>query len=166
MSGAKLTRTKILNGLDLLAHKIAKLSLSAEIISPIYTGKINGKMFTINRETMPLMIIIGDAISYIYGRLGRCYFDNQNKDNNTASIKILFDEIFKDATTKQSFKSQYIDINKKLINARRYEKKLKDYCNKHFSHTDIKPLNVTEAELVKLNIPLNELMKFGTCQGM
>src|SRR6185312_5651490 len=115
------TTQQITNGLDLLAHKISKLALSAEIISPPFKGKINGKVFIINRETMPLIIILEDAIRFIYGRLGRCYFDGQGRDNNTASIKVLFDQIFNNTKSnedlKEIYKIQFNEIDRKLSNA-------------------------------------------------
>jgi hypothetical protein len=151
------TPKKISSGLDALTHKIAKIGLSAKIISPMFEGKINGKEFTVNRETTPLVIILEDAIRFIYGRLGRCYFDSQGKNNNTASINVLFEQIFTNAK-KTTHEKQFNFVEKKLINARKYEKKLKKYCNKYFAHTDIKSLEAIESDHIKLSISWGELI--------
>ena len=163
MQSVQYTPQQISNGLDLLVHKIAKIGLSAEIISPFFREKkINGERFVINRETMPLVIILQDAIKYHYGQLGRCYFDGQGKENNTASISVLVDQIFNsnsDGTQRKiNYETEFNNINEKLRKAEKYKNKLRKYCNKHFAHTDIKSLRAVEKDYVDLSIPWDEFV--------
>ena len=156
------SQQKILRGLDSLAHKIATIGLSAQIISPMFDGKINGKSFTVNSETMPLVIILQDAIRFIYGRLGRCYFDNLGKDKNTASINILFDQIFNNPADgknlQKTYKEQFDAIKVKLENAKKYKSKLNKFCNKHYAHTNIRSLEDIQADEVQIAISWSELI--------
>lgn len=157
------TPQQISNGLDLLVQKIAKIRLSAEIISPYFGGGlIHGKLFTVNIETMPLVIILQDAIRFHYGQLGRCYFDNQGRENNTASLVVLMDQIFNnalgDSQRKTIYKAEYNDIKSRLHKAEKYKRKLRKYCNKHFAHTDIQSPEAIEKDYVGLNIPWGEFI--------
>jgi hypothetical protein len=165
------TPQQISDGLDLLVQKIAKIGLSVEIISPYFSGtvsngmminKINGKFIHVSRETMPLVIILQDVIRYHYGQLGRCIFDGQGRENNTASISVLVDQIFNNKIDgnqkKLAYKTEFSDIEKRLHRAEKYKVKLRKYCNKHFAHTDIKSSQAVESDLIKLAIPWNEFV--------
>jgi hypothetical protein len=156
------TSNEISNGLDALVDKVAKISLSARIISPMFERKINDKEFTVNRETMPLVIILNESIRYIYGRLGRCYFDGPGKDNNTASLKVLYDQIFNAPngdSRKITYKKDFDNIEMILKRAQPYKRKLTRFCNKYFAHTDVtKSLQEIEADYVKISISWTELI--------
>lgn len=152
---------QISNGLDVLSVKIGRLAVAVEIVTPYFTDrKINGKDFILPQS---LVIILGDVIKYHYGQLYRCYFDTQGRENSTASISVLYEQIFNDESggeeRKRSHKAEFKLIKSKLGSAQKYKGKLKQFSHKHFAHTDTgKTFEESEQELATIGIPWKEFV--------
>lgn len=155
------TAQQISNGLDVLGVKIGRLAVAIEILTPYFKDrKINGKDFILPQS---LVIVLGDVLKFHYGQLYRCYFDTQGRENNTASISVLYEQIFNDETDgvsrQKSHQSEFKEIEGKLESAQKYKDKLRQFSHKHFAHTDTgKTLEESEKELATIGIPWNEFI--------
>jgi len=130
------TQEQISNGLDVLGVKIGRLAVAVEIVTPYFTDrKINGKDFILPQS---LVIILGDIIKFHYGQIYRCYFDKQGRGNNTASINVLYKQIFNNETDgvkrMKSHQSEFKEIKSKLGSAQKYKEQLKQFSHKYFAH--------------------------------
>lgn len=153
------TSRQISNSLDVLVFKIGRLALCIEILSPYLKGRsINDKHFILPQS---LILILDSALRYYYGQLYRYYFDTQGRENNTASINVLKEQLFKDGldgTNKNdNYSEQLKEITSKLQYAETFKNELKQFSHKHFAHTDInKSLSETQKELATIGIPWQE----------
>jgi len=154
------THQQISNGLDVLIVKVGRMAVAVEIVTPYFKDrKINGKDFILPQS---LVIILSDVIKYHYGQLYRCYFDTQGKENNTASISVLYHQIFNedvDEKIKKNYHAEFEEIRIKLDAVQKYKEKLKQFSHKHFAHTDTsKTLEESEKELATIGIPWQEFV--------